>query len=303
MTGCFDIQVNGYAGVDFNDPLLTPDQFGLACEALQADGVSHFLPTVITGSPQQMTRCLVALRRCCSDVPLAQRMVAGFHIEGPFFPPQSGYIGAHPVEHARPADIDFTAQLLDAAGGMIKIFTLAPECDPDAVVTRFLSDQQVCVSAGHTNASLEQLRRAIDAGLRMFTHLGNGCPVELPRHDNIIQRALSLADKLHIGLIADGHHVPLFVLKNFLRTIPADRIVITTDAIAAAGLGPGTYRLGDRTIRVRAGDAPRVDESGQLAGSAATMPELRRNLAAIGCSDDLIRLYCCQNPKEALGFS
>ena len=106
-----------------------------------------------------------------------------------------------------------------------------------------LANQNITVSAGHCNPNLDQLRAAIDAGLRMFTHLGNGCPQQLPRHDNIIQRVLSQADKLWICFIADGVHVPFFALRNYLKCADINRCVIVSDAMAAAGLGPGQYKL------------------------------------------------------------
>ena len=84
-------------------------------------------------------------------------------------------------------------RLLDAAGGLTKVVTLAPERDPGFRVTRMLARKNVIVSAGHSDASVDQLQAAIDAGLAMFTHLGNGCPMQMHRHDNIIQRVLSLS--------------------------------------------------------------------------------------------------------------
>src|SRR5439155_2881117 len=134
--------------------------------------------------------------------------------------------------------------LLDAGGGLVRIMTLAPERDPDLCVTRMLSKRGVIVSAGHSDASLDQLRGAIDAGLSMFSHLGNGCPMQLHRHDNIIQRALSLSDQLWLMLIADGAHVGFPALGNYLRAAGLDRCIVVTDAVAPAGMVAGRFRLG-----------------------------------------------------------
>jgi N-acetylglucosamine-6-phosphate deacetylase len=135
-------------------------------------------------------------------------------------------------------------RLLDAAGGLAKIVTLAPEHDAGLRVTRMLAGAGIRVSAGHTDAPLDLLRAAIDAGLSMFTHLGNGCPMHLHRHDNIVQRALSLSDQLWLMFIADGAHVAFPALGNYLRAAGLEKTIIVTDAVAPAGRGPGRFQLG-----------------------------------------------------------
>src|SRR5439155_16776562 len=134
------------------------------------------------------------------------------------------------------------------------------------------------VSAGHCNPSLEQLRGAIDAGLSMFTHLGNGCPMLLHRHDNIIQRVLSLADKLLIGFIADGTHVPMMALANYLKLAGIENCYVVTDAIAPAGLGPGRYTLGRWDLLIEADMVARAPDRSHFVGSAITMPQTWENL-------------------------
>src|SRR5690606_10237111 len=118
----------------------------------------------------------------------------------------------------------------------------------------------------------EELDAAIDAGLSMFTHLGNGCPRQMDRHDNVIQRALSRSDRLWLGLIADGVHVPYFALHNYLRSATLNRCLVVTDAISAAGQGPGMYRLGEQTVVVDEQLATWSADRSHLMGSAGTMP-------------------------------
>ncbi|MEX0825095.1 MAG: N-acetylglucosamine-6-phosphate deacetylase, partial [Pirellulaceae bacterium] len=301
-TRFFDPQVNGYAGVDFNADDLNVEALAKACQGMRTDGVERFLPTLITDSMESLVRRIRQLVAIADEDSLCREMVAGLHIEGPFMQPEQGYIGAHPVEHAIPPSLDAAKRLIEAGQGRIRIVTLAPERDADCIVTRFLSDQGIVVSAGHTNASRDQLQRSIDAGLKMVTHLGNGCPVNLPRHDNIVQRVLSLADSLFISFIADSHHIPLFALKNYLRLVPKQQVVLTTDAIAAAGLGPGTFPLAGRYVRVAEGDAPRFDDSGNLAGSAATMPQMVTHLQSMGISRSDQAAYCHDNIVRLLGL-
>ncbi|MEZ6117368.1 MAG: hypothetical protein R3C28_12440 [Pirellulaceae bacterium] len=195
------------------------------------------------------------------------------------------------------ADMD---RLLDAAQGMTRLVTLAPEQDPDFHVTACLARQGILVSAGHCNPSLDQLEGAMDAGLRLFTHLGNGCPLQLHRHDNIIQRVLACADRLHIGLIGDGVHVPLFALQNYLKTAGIERCFVVTDAISAAGLGPGTYQLANQTVVVDDDLATWSADRSHLTGSAVTMQRTVQNLVRIGLAPDQIRQLVYETPRRLL---
>ena len=301
--GYFDLQVNGYAGVDFNSDALTPEDLHRACLALQAHGVAEILATIITEDIEVMSRRLTRLVDLRAKDPLAERLIAGVHIEGPFINPAEGYRGAHPADAICPADTNKMNRLLDAAGGLTRIVTLAPECDPNLTVTRLLVGSGVVVSAGHCDTALEQLAEAIDAGLSMFTHLGNGCPMSMPRHDNIIQRALALSGRLWLMLIADGVHLPFFVLKNILAVAGVERCIVTTDAMAAAGLGPGRYSLGRWELLIGEDLAARSHDGKHLVGSAMSMPQAEANLREhLDLSDEQIRRLTIENPRRAVGL-
>lgn len=274
----FDLQVNGYAGVDFNQDGLTPEQLRTACEKLRAAGVAGILATIISDHADVMARRLARLVELRDRDAQAKELIAGIHIEGPFLNETDGYRGAHPRDAVRSADPDVMELLLDAAGGLTRIVTLAPERDCSLKVTRMLVKRGIVVAAGHCDPSLDQLRAAIDAGLTMFTHLANGCPQMMPRHDNIIQRALCLADRIWLTFIADGVHVPFFVLGNYLRAAGLERCIVVTDAIAAAGLGPGVYTVGRWTVAVGDDLAARAPDGSHLIGSASTMAACRQNL-------------------------
>ncbi len=273
-----DLQVNGYAGADFNADSLTAESLHAACLKLREHGVGQILATVITDAPEAMARRLRRVAELRAADPLAAELIAGLHIEGPFLNPAPGFIGAHPVAHAVEATADRARALLDAGGGLVKLVTLAPERDPGFAATRYLAEAGVAVAAGHCDPNLDVLRGAIDAGLAMFTHLGNGCPAELTRHDNIVQRALALSDRLFVSVIPDGAHVPFFALKNYLRAIPAERAIAVTDAIAAACLPPGPFRLGATEIEVGADGVARLPGTPYLAGSTLTAPRMLANL-------------------------
>jgi N-acetylglucosamine-6-phosphate deacetylase len=301
VTGFFDLQVNGYAGVDFNGEALTADRLHHACERLEADGVGGFLATIITDEVGVMCRKLATLARLRESDPLAARLMPGVHIEGPFISGAAGYRGAHPLDAVRDADADVMSRLLEAAAGLTRIVTLAPERDADGRIVRMLTEQGIVVSAGHTDASLDQLRAAIDSGLSMFTHVGNGCPMELHRHDNIVQRALSLAPKLWLSFIADGAHVPFVALGNYLRLAGLDRCIVVTDAIAPAGLGPGRYTLGRWEVVIDDDMVPRAPDRSHFVGSAVTMKQSAANLLeAVALSSDAVRQLTVDNPRKAI---
>jgi len=298
----FDLQVNGYAGVDFNQDGLQAGDLHRACERLEVDGAGGCLATIITDDLDAMCRRLSTLAACRGRDPLVQRLIAGFHIEGPFLNETDGYRGAHPRDAIRPADVDSMTRLLDAAAGLARVVTLAPERDAGFAVTRMVAAQGIVVSAGHTDATVDELRGAIDAGLSMFTHVGNGCPMHMHRHDNIVQRALSLADRLWLCFIADGAHVPFVALGNYLRVAGEDRAIVVSDAIAPAGLGPGRYTLGRWDIVVGDDMVPRAPDRSHFVGSGITMRQSANNLRqALGLPDGVVRRLTCDNPRAVLG--
>ena len=295
------MQVNGYAGVDFNCDNLAPAALHAACLALERDGVVGILATIITEHLETMETRIAQLAKLRAADPLAQRIIAGLHIEGPFLNENAGFRGAHPADAIVPASIDAAQRLLDAGEGLVRLVTLAPERDEGARVTRFLCEQGVRVAAGHCDASLDDLSCACDAGLSLFTHVGNGCPMEMNRHDNIVQRALSLSDRLWLCFIADGAHVPFFALKNYLRAATIERCIIVTDAIAPASLGPGRYTLGRWQLDIGADMVARAPDGSHLVGAAITMPQSVANLRdCLQLSADEIEQLCGVNPRRAL---
>lgn len=303
MTGFFDLQVNGYRGVDFCSAALTAEEVRKACEALRADGVDRILATIITDSLESIEAKLANLVRIREGDEFVKEVIAGFHVEGPFISPRPGFVGAHPIEAVRPATVERAQRILDAGSGLVRLITLAPEYDEGARTTRFLVERGVTVSAGHCDPSLEVLEEAIDSGLSMITHLGNGCPVDLPRHDNIIQRCLSLADALWLCFIPDGVHVPFFALRNYLSISGLDRAIVTTDAIMAAGLGPGRYELSGSPVDIDEDGIARRPGSRNLAGSTITAPGVVSNLASkVGLTEDEILACFSRHPREALGL-
>lgn len=300
----FDLQINGYAGIDFCSSDLGAEAMRRACEALAADGIEGILATIITDSVESLCAKLRGMVRIREEDELVRKMVRGFHVEGPFLNAENGFIGAHPPHCVVPANCEDAARLLEAGAGLVRLVTLAPENDAGAATTRFLVDQGVTVSAGHCDPDLATLERAIDTGLSMVTHLGNGCPVVLPRHDNFIQRVLSLSDRLWVCYIPDGAHVPFFALRNYFKITGLERTIFTSDAITAAGLGPGTYELSGAPVVVDEEGVARRPGSANLAGSTIRGHRVAANLREeLGLSEAEVDRVYRANPLRALGLS
>ena len=300
----FDLQVNGYMGVDFNADALLPAHLSKACEQLRADGVNGILATIITDDVDRMAARVRNLVRARSEVPLAQELIRGIHLEGPFINEAPGYVGAHPAHAVKPASVAAVEPLINAGDGWVRLVTLAPEQDSGSRTTRWLVDRGICVSAGHCDPTLDELRAAIDNGLSMFTHLGNGCPLMLHRHDNIVQRVLSLADRLWVCFIVDGVHVPFSVLRNYIKCVGVERTIVVSDAIGAAGLGPGEFTLGKMKVVVDEHLATWAADRSHLMGSAMTMPQAYENLRShVGLSQADARRLTNANPRAALGLA
>ncbi len=272
--GLVDVQVNGYAGFDFNaDPASwTVEDFDAVRRALARRGVLRALPTLITDDPRRMMARARAFALLVEQEPALRAAFPRLHIEGPFVSPEDGPRGAHPRAHCTtPRKLpDLLPALQEASGGRVGILTLAPELPGAVDLIERAAEQGLCVALGHTAADAETLARAVEAGARLSTHLGNGSHQRLPRLDNYVQRQLA-EDRLAASFIADGHHVPFSTLKNFIRAKTPRRSILITDAIAAADVGPGRYTLAGEVVVVSAD--LRAAQPGQphLAGSALTL--------------------------------
>ena len=295
--GFVDLQVNGFAGVDFNTPGATPADIGRALAAMRAGGVTRCLPTLITSSWERFRECVRAV--IDADDPA----VAGIHLEGPYISPADGPRGAHPKPHCCSASRDDFDRRQEAAGGRIVLVTLAPEVPGALALIAHLASAGVRVAIGHTDASPGQIRDAVAAGATLSTHLGNGCAAMLPRHPNVIWEQLA-ADALSASVIADGHHLPPAVVKAIARVKGPARTILVTDAMAAAGCPAGHYRIGD--VDVEVGGDRRVSLRGTpfLAGSALTMADAVANMvrfAGVPLTDALAMASTV--PAEYVGIS
>lgn len=282
----FDFQVNGFGGVDFQQNNLTDQDLRRSVDALTRHGTGAILVTFITDDVDLLCRRLERFERARAADPAIARMFAGYHLEGPWLSPEPGFRGAHPAEPMHAPSLPEFERLQAAAAGRIRLVTLAPEWPGSPEFIAALTRQGIHTAFGHTNANEAEIDAAIAAGTRFCTHLGNGAPLTMPRHDNIIQRLLA-RDELTACFIPDGIHLPPFVLRNFVRAKPPGRVLFTTDAMAGAGAPPGTYQIGKLTIDVGADRIARQPGSGGFAGSTLSPDEgVARVSSYLGFSPD-----------------
>ncbi len=267
--GWIDIQVNGFAGVDYNRGDTPPDEIARSIGAQRETGVTCFYPTVITGSRENMLgslRNLAKAKRILAD----GRAMPGFHVEGPWISPLDGPRGAHPKEHVRAPGIDEYQRFQDAADGHVRLVTLSPEHEGACQVIEHIVEDGAAVAIGHTNAGAEAIADAVRAGAAISTHLGNGAHALVPRHDNYITHQLA-CDELYASLIVDGIHLPPAWVKIALRAKGVAKAILVTDAVAPALCPPGVYRLGCLEVELLPNRRVELTDSRRLAGSALSM--------------------------------
>jgi N-acetylglucosamine-6-phosphate deacetylase len=277
--GFIDLQVNGYLGVDFNDPGCSPEQIARSIRGLFASGVTRFYPTVITGSPAGMLGALRNLK-CAQETLREGAAIDGFHVEGPHISPDDGPRGAHPLRWVRPPDLDEFRRWQEATGNQVRIVTLAPDWPQSLRYIEAITAEGVVASIGHTSATAQQLADAVSAGATLSTHLGNGAHPVMRRHPNYLWEQLA-EDRLMADFIVDGIHLPPSFLKVALRAKTIARSVLVTDAAAPAGCPPGRYQLGEQPVELTADNRVMLVGQDRLAGSALRMDRGVENLMRI----------------------
>lgn len=293
--GFLDLQVNGFAGVDYNEPETTADRVLESVGALRRSGVTRFLATLISQPLDRFSQCAKTVVAAHSNA------ILGIHMEGPYISPEDGARGAHRREDTSPASIDDFRRRQDAANGTIRLVTVAPEVPGVLELIGHLRTNGVHVAIGHTAATPKQIQDGIAAGATLSTHLGNGCAQMLPRHPNVIWEQLA-ADALTASMIIDGHHLPPSTVKAMVRAKTPSRVVLVTDATAAAGQPPGDYKLG--ALMVHVDDTGRVAVPGQpyLAGSALSMDRAVGNMVRFaGISLEEALDMASRRPAACLG--
>jgi len=322
--GLVDLQVNGYGGVDFSNPQLSLGDVFRAAQMLYQRGTAAFLPTVITSSwtaYQSVLPILAESVKAKCDGSISQERPSGsnpsangdlveendrvahplgIHLEGPFISPEDGARGVHPKAHIRLPSIDEFDTLYAMAKGAIRFLTLAPEQPGALELIGYAASLGVHVSIGHTLANASQIEAAVEAGARFSTHLGNGLPLHIHRHQNPIWP--QLANPLLTALIiADGHHLPANLVRVVLAVKGPERVIVTSDSSPAAGLPPGDYELFGVHSRLDPSGKLWEPATGFLAGSSATLQDCLNWLERMGIQEDICMQICRENSLTALG--
>lgn len=264
--GLVDIQINGFMGVDFSDPDLTIDRIREATRALWKVGVTTFLPTVTTNDQKSLARSFTILANALNDKEVGMS-IPGFHLEGPYISPIQGFRGAHLEKYIRKPNWDEFSELQNAAHNGIKLITVAPEIEGAIPFIKKCVDTGVVVSLGHHNGSTEIIKQAVDAGASLSTHLGNGCANMINRWDNPLWPQLA-DDRLTATLIADGFHLNKEEVQCFYKMKGVEHTILVSDALDLAGLPPGEYIRGERTVLLTP-DVVKFPAENVLAGAAS----------------------------------
>ncbi len=296
VPGFVDTHLHGGGGANFSSAV--PDETAAAVAFHRGHGTTTLVASLVTAGPDDLLRQVGAL---AADV--GSGMLDGIHLEGPWLSTQR--CGAHQASLMRdpdPAEID---RVLDRAGGTIRMITIAPERDGALAAIRQIVDAGVVAAVGHTEATYEQTRAAIDAGATVATHLFNAMRPVTTREPGPVIALLEDA-RVTVELITDGVHVHPALYRHVCRSTGTDRVSLVTDAMAAAGMSDGRYRLGPLAVDVVDGVA-RVAGTDTIAGSTATMDhQFRFALQHSGLPRDEALMAAVRhasiNPARALGL-
>ena len=281
-SGFVDLQVNGYAGINFTSPDLTLEQVSSVAQQLFQQGTLAFLPTVITAPWSFYEQALPRLAQSITALP---EQLLGIHLEGPYISAEDGARGVHPRAHVRlPSMREFDA-LYRLAEGRVRLLTLAPELPGALQLIRHAASLGVVVSLGHTLADSQTVQQAVQAGACASTHLGNGLPALVHRHHNPLWSQLAQPD-LSAMLITDGHHLPGDFVRTVLAAKGVSRVIATSDVAPAGGLPPGEYEFFGTFTRLEANGRLHSPQTGTLAGSASTMLQCLNWLASLEVLDE-----------------
>jgi len=298
--GLIDIQVNGYMGIDFSDQELTREQMHKATRALWKEGVTSYLPTLITRDQKRLEKSFSLLAEVLDDDQIGVS-IPGFHLEGPFISPVAGYRGAHPEQYVRLPDWHEFSELQEAAQKGISLITVAPEMEGAIPFIRQCREAGLVVSLGHHNGTPDIIEQAVEAGASFSTHLGNGCANEINRHHNPLWPQLS-NDGLSISIIADGAHLTKEEVRTFYKVKGTDRTILVSDALSFAGLPPGEYEKDGMTYLLTE-DVVKFPSENVLAGAAMPISRCISNIMKFtGCGlNEAIRM-ASTNPARLMGL-
>lgn len=293
IPGFIDIHIHGAADADTMDA--TVEALETIANVLPSEGTTSFLATTITSSNEHIEKALVNVKDFIEGTqPEGQAEIVGIHLEGPFINPERA--GAQPLEHIRPHDRHRLKEWLSLAGGHIKQVTLAPEQTDGLPVVELLTRQGVITSIGHSDATFEEVRAAVEVGATGVTHLFNQMR-ELHHREPGTVGAAFLFDEMRAEIIVDGIHVRPEMVQLAFKQKGKEGLILITDAMRAKYLGDGVYDLGGQQVTVTGETA--MLEDGALAGSVLKMVNAVKNMMTYtGCSLADAIMMASENPAR-----
>lgn len=302
IDGFVDLQVNGFNGVNFSDPHLGIEDVFAVSSQLQQFGVQAYCPTLITSPVEVYRRNLPLLAKAMREQTIGAQ-IAGIHLEGPFINPEWGARGVHSMNDVLSPSPELLEKFVEWSDNCIALLTLAPERPNALSVIELAVNYKIVVSIGHHLANSRQIEDAASAGALAATHLGNGIPETIHRHDNPLWPVLA-DDRYHVMIITDGFHLPWYFVELVLKAKPKDKVIVTSDLMHFGGQPPGRYKLGETAVRLEANGKLHRENSEQLAGAARTIQECADYLKTEHhLGDETLRQITHTNPLSLISRS
>ena len=291
ISGFTDIHSHGGGGYSFSDQ--RPENIALALAMHREHGTATQIASLVTEPIEVLKAQIKNLLPFVAD-----KSIAGIHLEGPYL--SSAKCGAHDPKLLREPKLDEIKELIEVGEGRIRMVTIAPELFGAVEAIKFLTSMGVTVALGHSNASEAEALRGIDSGATVVTHMFNGLP-GLDHREGTITNALLVNPDIYFEVILDGVHVNHSAMQ-LLLSIASDRIILVTDAMAAAGASDGKYKIGELDVLVSSGIAT-LASTGSLAGSTLTMDlAYNRLVKEFGVSPEIAQSAAIDLGKKALGI-
>ncbi len=290
-----DQHIHGAGGADGMDA--TVADYEIIAKTVAAEGTASFLITTMTQSVENITKAMQAVKEYREGEHDGARVV-GIHLEGPFI--AAAYKGAQPLEYVAAPDVETFKAYNAASGNAIKIVTLAPEVEGADELIKYLAENGIVASIGHTGAKCANIEKAIENGASNVTHTYNAQTALHHREIGTVGSAM-LFDELNCELIADTIHVSVPAMKLLIKSKPADKVSLITDAMRAKGMPDGVSELGGQVVYVKNGEARLED--GTLAGSVLRMNRAVQNVVTkVGVPFTQAVDYATINPARMLGI-
>ncbi len=299
--GFIDVQVNGHSGVSFTDQGLTAEGVLKATEGLWKEGVTTYLPTIITAEGELIRQNLRTLNKATNDKKLS-KSIPGFFLEGPYISPIDGFRGAHNVKFVRQPDWDEFDSFIEASGHKLLKVTVAPELDGAMEFIENCRRNGLKVAIGHHNGNASQIHEAALRGATISTHLGNGCANTIHRHNNPLWAQMA-DDRLTPTIIADGFHLNADELSVFYKVKGVDNLLLVSDITKLAGLPPGEYDWNGKTVLLTPEGKLRLPDLDVLAGASFSIRKGVGNMMKYtGCSLAEAVQMASTNQAEMFGW-